>query len=158
MTNQPHVYPVEVRWTVGREGVSRSDRDGIPDIVVETPPQFGGRGGNWTPEHLFVASAASCLMTTFMTMASFSKLAVHGFDVAAEGKLEQTDGRHYQMTEIVLRPFVQITEERFRAKTLRLLEKAENACLITASMRSRVYLEPVVAVVCDDSTAVPAAG
>ena len=46
-------YPFSVRWLDGKRGLA-SAPDGLPNIEVASPPQFGGPGGRWTPEHLFV--------------------------------------------------------------------------------------------------------
>jgi len=145
MSELHSTYPVSVRWTGGKQGVAVSD-DGLPELEVASPPQFGGPGGRWTPEHLFVEAATACWMTTFLTVAELSRLAVAEVSATGEGQLEKGDDRRFSIARIVLRPRVAVAREEDRDKALRLVQKAEDACLIARSMRSEIVLEPEVVV------------
>jgi peroxiredoxin-like protein len=138
-------YPVAVRWTGGKTGVA-SAPDGLPDLEVGSPPQFGGPGGRWTPEHFFVGAAALCWMTTFLASAALSKLEVAAVEASGEGAVERGDDRRFSISRIVLRPRVTIHREEDREKAMKLIEKAEAACLVARSMKSEVVLEPEVVV------------
>jgi organic hydroperoxide reductase OsmC/OhrA len=60
-----HTYEVDLKWTSKSKGLLSSP-DLQNGIEVAIPPEFpGGIKGVWSPEHLFVASLNSCLMTTF---------------------------------------------------------------------------------------------
>ena len=103
-------------------------------IEVATPPEFPkGIPGIWSPEHLFTASVNSCFMTTFLAIAENS------------GKLEESEGK-YMMTEVNLKPQVTLHDESQRERALRVLDKAEAACLITNSIKSKVTMEPLITV------------
>ena len=138
-------YSLSIDWTEGKQGVVRSP-DGVPDLAIASPPQFGGPGGRWTPEHLFVSSAAACWMTTFLAVSELSKLEVAAVAVGAEGFLEKGDDRKFSIARIVLRPRVAVRREKDRARALRLIQKAEDACLVARSMRTAVELAPEVTV------------
>ena len=84
---------------------------------------------------LFVAAVASCLMTTFRAIAAASGLEVVEYSDSAEGVLEQ-EGSLFRVAEITLRPRVVIPGPEKADKALRLLHKAENACLISRSVNS----------------------
>jgi organic hydroperoxide reductase OsmC/OhrA len=64
----------------------------------------------------------------------------------ASGLLERGDDRLYSMPRITLRPRIVIEDESKVDKTLRLIEKAEQVCLINRSISSEVILEPTVLV------------
>lgn len=51
-----------------------------------------------------------------------------------------------ELTEIVLRPTVTITDERYRDRTLRILQKTETACLISHAVRCRIVTVPAVTI------------
>lgn len=138
-------YALSIDWTEGKQGVARS-ADDLPDLAIASPPQFGGPGGRWTPEHLFVGSAAACWMTTFLAVAELSKLEVAAVAVGAEGFLEKGDDRRFAIARILLRPRVTVRREEDREKALRLIQKAEDACLVARSMRTIVELAPEVSV------------
>lgn len=136
-----HEYPVTVRWSDGKEGVATS-RDRLPELLVATPPEFGGPLHRWSPEHLFVASAASCFMTTYLAIAEASHLAVEGIEVPATGILVRGEDRRYSIEQIELAPYIRLADEADRDKAARLAVKAEEACLVTRSMRSSVTVRP----------------
>lgn len=138
-------YPVSVRWEGERRGLATSI-DGLPALPVASPPSFGGPAGVWSPEHLFVLAAASCWMTTFLVVAQNSKLEFGAVDCSGVGTLEKGDDRRYWIPRIVLRPRVTVLREEDRERTLRLIEKAEAACLISNSMKSAVTIEAEVLV------------
>jgi peroxiredoxin-like protein len=146
---EAHEYHVNVNWENSRKGLmcspELSQHNGIC-IEVATPPEFpGGMAGIWSPEHLFVAAVNGCLMTTFLAIAENSALEFSSFSCQATGKLERIDGK-FMMSEIRLTPTVVIHNEAYKAKAIRMLKKAEDACLITHSVKSKITLEPIVEV------------
>ncbi len=139
-----HYYSTKVKWEEGRIGeLSESN---FPNIKVATPPEFtGGVAGIWSPEHLYVASANICLMTTFLAIAENSKFNFSSFECEGIGKLEKVDGK-FIISEIELKPKVVIEDEKDKEKALRLIEKSEKACLISNSMKSKIILNPNILV------------
>ncbi|MDY0287211.1 MAG: OsmC family protein [Sphaerochaeta sp.] len=139
-----HTYTTSVTYTEQRKGVLSSE--GLAPFEIATPPQFpGGHEGIWSPEHLYVASAEICLMTTFLSIAEKSRLEFVSYSSEAVGTLEKVE-KGMLMTKIVIRPKVVITDEGKKERTLLLLEKAEKYCLISNSMKTEVTLEPIVEV------------
>lgn len=143
-----HLYEVTVNWKEGRTGVMSSEK--LADTLeVATPPEFpGGVEGIWSPEHLFTASVSSCFFTSFTAVAEYSKLEFESLKVSSYGKMSKEDGK-YVMSEIILKPVLTIKDESKVKKAYRLLEKAEEICLITRSIRSEVICEPDVQVTVD---------
>jgi organic hydroperoxide reductase OsmC/OhrA len=145
----PYYYHIDVKWNKERKGVMCSPElqanlgeNGC--IEVATPPEFEkGMHGIWSPEHLFTASVASCLMTTFLAVAENSKLDFTSFSCRAVGKLDKVEGK-LLMTEVALQPEVTIANANHHDLALRVLEKSEKACLISNSIKARVSLTPVV--------------
>ena len=146
----PHFYNVNVNWNTARKGVMCSpelNMDTDSCIEVATPPEFPkGIPGIWSPEHLFTAAVSSCLMTTFLAIAENSKLEFESFSCKSKGKLEQVDGK-FLMTEVILEPVVTIIDEKNRDKAERILVKAEAACLISNSIKSKITMVPDIQVV-----------
>jgi len=140
-----HSYNVSLQWEQDRKGILRSPE--LPQsIEVATPPDFPkGMPGIWSPEHLFVAAASSCLMTTFLAIAENSKLAYRTFTCEANGVVDKVEGK-FQVTEIVLQPTVTVANESLVEKALRVLDMSERNCLITHSMKTAVKMEPTVLV------------
>lgn len=137
-----HTYTTTVKWDNERIGTLSSPT--LPDIKVATPPEFPKGAPNiWSPEHMFVASANICLMTTFLAIAENSKFEFKSFTSDATGKLEKVDGK-FMMSEIEFRPVITITDESRKEKALRLIEKSEMFCLISNSMKSKMILNPTI--------------
>ena len=143
--DEPHLYRVDLEGEGPKTGRLRSP-DSLPSLEVASPPQFGGPAGVWSPEHLFVASIASCLMTTFRAIAEMSGLEVVEYSDSASGKLEKGDDHLYSITEVTLRPRVVIADPAQVGRAARLIDKAEKACLISRSVAAVIHLEPQVIV------------
>ena len=142
---ESHIYNVHLNWIADRIG-EVSSPELLDAIDVATPPQFPkGVDGVWSPEHFFTAAVNSCFMTTFLAVAENSKLEFVRFNCHAEGKLEKVDGK-YLMTEVLLKPELLITNEADREKAERILIKSEQACLISNSITSKVFLQPEIKV------------
>lgn len=140
-----HTYEIDLQWSGDRKGVLHSPV--LPeDIEVATPPEFkGGMPGIWSPEHLYVAAVNSCLMTTFLAIAENSKFEFLRFESNAVGNVDKVDGK-YLVTEITLRPKVTIPYGQSTDRAIRLLEKSEQACIISGSIRTQIHLDPEVIV------------
>lgn len=143
--NTDHIYTVNLQWLHDRKGVLGSPE--IPaGISVATPPDFPkGIPGVWSPEHLFVASASSCLMTTFLAVAENSKLDFSDFSCDATGTVAKEDGK-FRVTEILLKPVLTIPVPDHEDKARRILETSERNCLISLSMKTIVRVEPTIVV------------
>ena len=135
-------YETEIEWRGERDGLVRAP--GLPDITLSTPPEFKGREGIWTPEHLLVASVNGCFMLTLLAIAENSKLSLVSVSSAATGKLEKVPGAGYQITEIVLAPRVVIPAAEDLGRTMRILEKAKENCFVSNSIKSVLILKPEV--------------
>lgn len=142
---EPHAYNVKIVWNSERKG-TMSSPELNNTIEVATPPNFPkGMEGIWSPEHLFTAAVASCLMTTFLSIAENSKLDFVSFKIDSKGILEQIDGK-FLMTRVELYPVVVIHEEKDRARTERILQKSEAACLISNSVKAKIEMKAVIEV------------
>lgn len=138
-----HIYNVEIQGT-GLKSGSLGSPEGLPPLFVASPPEFGGPRGMWSPELLLVASVSACLMTTFRAIAEMSSLEVVDYSDSATGTLVRGEDGLYQMSGITLRPHVVIADPAKTDRALRLLEKAEKACIIRRSITSEVRIEPAV--------------
>ncbi len=148
---EPHFYTVNVSWSNTRKGMMCSPElmasaNTGSCIEVATPPEFpNGIPGIWSPEHLFTAAVSSCLMTTFLAVAENSKLEFISFDCHSKGKLEQVDNK-FVMSEVILEPVLVIRNEQDRERAERILQKAEAACLISNSVKSKITMAAYVTV------------
>lgn len=145
-----HEYQVKLTRT--RNRVANLEASGISEkIEVATPPEFpGGVEGVWSPEHLFTASVVSCFFTSFEAIAEYSKFEYVDLQVESTGVLDKVDGK-LVMDKVILKPVLTVQDESDRKKGMRLLEKAEQICLITRSVKTDVHLEPAIVIDKGDS-------
>lgn len=135
-------YETEVEWKKEKEGQITGAT--LPAVPVGAPPEFRGREGNWSPEHLFVASLNTCYMLTFLAVAENSKVPLVSFSSTAKGKLEKVPGSSYQITEMVIKPRVVIASANDLERVPRILEKAKENCFVSNSIKSTIKIEPEV--------------
>ena len=139
-----YIYRSSAIWTMRRRGIASAE-DVPRTINFSSPPEFQGEPGLWTPEHLLVASVATCFLATFRAVAENSKLQVVRLEVEAEGVLEKQEGG-FRFTRVLVRPRLTIADAADQERAQRLLEKAERACLISRSLSSRVEMQATVEV------------
>jgi len=135
-------YETEIEWMKEKEG--QICGPSLPAVTVGAPPEFKGREGTWSPEHLFVASLNTCYMLTFLAVAENSKVPLVSFSSTAKGKLEKVPGSNYQITEIVVKPRVVIASVNDLGRMPRILEKAKENCFVSNSIKSVITIEPEV--------------
>ncbi|MBS1607446.1 MAG: OsmC family protein [Bacteroidetes bacterium] len=135
-------FEVQLNWLEGRRGVL-SAKNAAGTIHVATPPEFGGEGKPWSPEHLFLSAISSCYMTTFLAFAERLHLEILKMDYQSVGQIELVEDR-YKFTEINLYPRVFIAEESLRGLTATVIEKTHKYSLITNSVNASIYYHPAV--------------
>jgi len=139
-------FPIELHWKGGKSGSLRDPKAELPELSVASPPEFDGPEGVWSPEHLLVASVASCFMTTFMAVAELSSLKVLALEVKGSGEVARGDDRRYRFEHIDLTAHIEVDSERAAERAPRLVEKAEAACLVTRSLSTPVSVRPQISV------------
>jgi peroxiredoxin-like protein len=137
-------YKAAAHWTNHKRGIVEGEA--IPRTInFAAPPEFGGEPGLWTPEHLLLAAVSTCYVATLRAVAEASKLEFEGVEVPVEGKIEKLEGG-FKFTRITLRPLVRIHDEKDRERIGRVLEKAEQVCLVSRSLDCGIVLEPTILV------------
>jgi organic hydroperoxide reductase OsmC/OhrA len=140
--SKPYFYETEIEWKGERDLMLGSGK--LPIIEAGAPPEFKGREGNWSPEHLFVASLNSCYSLTLLAIAEFSKVPIISFSSTAKGKLEKIAGSTYQVTEIVVKPRVVVASANDLARMPRILEKAKENCFVSNSIKCTIIIQPEI--------------
>jgi organic hydroperoxide reductase OsmC/OhrA len=135
-------YETEVEWKNEKEG--QITGGSLPAVPVGAPPEFRGGEGNWSPEHLFVASLNTCYMLTFLAIAENSNVPLVSFSSTAKGKLEKVPGSSYQITEMVIKPRVVIASANDLGRVPRIVEKAKENCFVSNSIKSTIKIEPEI--------------
>lgn len=139
----PHEYKVAA--SAASEGEITLTADGLTAITSAPPVQFDGPGDRWSPEDLLVASVADCFILTFRAIAKHSKLEWTSLECDASGTLDK-DGRTTCFTAFAITAKLVVPEGTDTEKAHKLLEKSEQNCLVTNSLKSEVTLNAEVTV------------
>ncbi len=131
-----HEYSTSVKWTERSKG--KLESPGLPALTAGAPPDFGGEGGLWSPELMFVASAEVCAMLTFVAIAGMSKLEFVSWRSSAKGKVDKVEGEGFMFTDIQIDAEVELKRASDKEKAERILGKTEKNCLVTKSMKTPV--------------------
>jgi len=139
-----HLYRATAYWVVAKRGIVSGEN--VPQsIEFSAPPEFGGEAEMWTPEHLLLAAVSTCFVLSFRAIAEFSKFDVVALEVTVEGKLSREEGG-YRFTEVKIVPVLSLSRDEERERGIKLLYKAERACLVSRSLNSKISMEPVIQV------------
>ena len=92
------------------------------------------------PEHLLLAAVETCFLFTLRVVARASRVEFIACDVTAEGTVDRADGG-IRFTGIVVRARLRLAPGADPDRARRAMEKAEQACLVSASLATPVRLE-----------------
>jgi peroxiredoxin-like protein len=139
----PHHYQVAASAASAGSVALRSE--GLPELASAAPRQFDGPGDQWSPETLLLAAVADCFVLSFRAVASASSFDWLALECRTEGVLDRVD-RVSQFTEIVHSVTLDVPAGASEERAHKLLEKAEQVCLISKSLKAGVRLKAEVRV------------
>jgi organic hydroperoxide reductase OsmC/OhrA len=134
----PHRYAVAA--SAGPEGDVALESARLPSLASAPPPEFDGPGDRWSPETLLVAALADCFILTFRSIARASKLPWVSLRCEVEGTLERVE-RVSRFTAFHIRASLRVPAGGSEEQAMRLMERAEQTCLVTNSLKGTVRLE-----------------
>ena len=137
----PHRYRVSA--AAGPAGDVELAAEGVESILSQPPVEFDGPGDRWSPESLLVSAVADCFVLTFRAIARASKLEWNSLRCEVEGVLEHSAGKT-RFTQFDLSVTLDAPDTTNKERAHRLLEKAEESCLITNSLSASVNLDAQV--------------
>ena len=137
MQPYPHHYLASAAG--GNEGSVVVSGKGLPDLDTRSPPEFGGPEGVWSPETMLSASVANCFILSFRAIARASKFEWNSLQCDVDGVLERVE-RTTLFTRFNIHAILHVPVGARPELAQRLLEKSEQICLITASLKSEIAL------------------
>ena len=137
MEGYPHHYLADA--VGGNEGNVVVSGEGLPPLDTQSPPQFGGPDGVWSPETMLSATVANCFVLSFRAIARASKFEWTSLECNVDGVLDRVDRTPY-FTAFNVHAKLVVPNDAKLELAQRLLEKAEQICLITESLKAEVSL------------------
>jgi organic hydroperoxide reductase OsmC/OhrA len=136
-------------WDRGRRG--RTSAPGKPEMEIGSPIELKGESGLWSPEELLVGALNGCLMLTFVALAQSKGLQFVAYESAAEGLLENVDGK-YRITEVSVQPNLVLKSEIDLDVARTIMDSVEENCFISNSITAQVKLAPLFRVASDTAS------
>ena len=154
-----HQFQLETLW-VGNQGTGTSDykaysrahvirADGKHEIQGPSDKAFHGDVTRWNPEELLIAALSQCHMLSFLHVAQTAGVVVEQYEDHATGVLETRSDGSGQVTEVTLRPQVEISAGD-AGMVPDLHHRAGQLCFIANSVNFPVQHEPVTRVASSD--------
>ena len=138
----PHHYQVSV--SAAPADSVKLAASGLPTLESNSPPEFDGPPGYWSPETLLTAAVADCFVLSSRAVARASKFEWKSLAVDVTGKLDRPAGAAASFTEFATHAKLTVAPGTDAARAKALLEKAEKICLITASLKGANHLHAEV--------------
>jgi organic hydroperoxide reductase OsmC/OhrA len=136
-----HNYAIKLDMIEDRLGEIKLTDPKKPSLRVATPPEFpGGKAGILSPEDLFVASVASCKMTTFCAMAERLKVQIEKLSIDATGKITKASEGYLHFSKMTIKLLVIISDKNNLKKAEKCVDLTNRYCLITRSLKTPVEL------------------
>ena len=133
----PHHYSVAVSARPGTAASLRSAQ--LLPIESAPPTAFGGSGERWSPEELFAAAVADCIVLNFQAIAANSKFAWAHVDATTNAVLDRVDGKmRFTRFETHISLLIPAGADPARARLL--LEKAEASCPLSNTLNCEKHL------------------
>jgi len=143
MQDLPHHYFASAEGTA--EGDILLGAPGAPALRSASPAEFGGPGDRWSPETLLVGAVADCFVLTFRAVARASRLSWSSLRCEAIGTMNRVE-RAMQFTQLTLQASLIVPAGVDPYQARRALDKAEQTCLVSNSLKATIHLEADVAV------------
>jgi organic hydroperoxide reductase OsmC/OhrA len=144
MRDFPHHYTVNAAATAAGDVSLSGER--LPGVTSAPPVEFGGPGDRWSPETLLVGAVADCYVLTFRAIARIARLQWVSLACEATGTLDRVD-RVTQFTAFVVRATLEVPAGVDPDEGRRLMARAEQACLVSNSLKAGCRFEADVRVV-----------
>jgi organic hydroperoxide reductase OsmC/OhrA len=113
---------------------------GIEAIEVAPPPEFGGPEHQWSPEVLLMSAVSSCFILSFRAIARASNLEWISLECVSAGTLDKPE-RSVWFTDVESTATLRVPPGVDQEKAKRLLERAEQTCFVSNTLKSKLHLK-----------------
>lgn len=118
---------------------------GLPALETAPPAEFDGPGDRWSPETMLVGAVANCFILTFRAIARAKGLKWESLECRVEGTLDRVD-RVTQFTGFHVHATLAVPPGTDVEHAQQMLERAEQGCLISNSLKAAKHLDARVLV------------
>mgnify|MGYP002655722375 FL=1 len=137
-----HDFNLPTKWRGGREEVGTVNGDIISE-QISIPAPLGGNGVGTNPDELLVSAASSCYIISLAATLERAKFTDINLINNSVGTALFENGK-FKMVTITHYPKISVTaedKENLEKRLPKLLEIADNNCMISNSIRNNVEIK-----------------
>ncbi|MCI2947778.1 OsmC family protein [Staphylococcus caledonicus] len=137
-----HDFKVQTKWQGGRDEVGTVNGDVLSE-QISIPSSLGGNGTGTNPDEMLVSAASSCYIISLAATLERAKFSNVTLTVDSVGTAIFENGK-FRMDKITHYPSISIPDnekENLKKRLPKLLEIADNNCMISNSIRNNVAIE-----------------
>ncbi|MGA4513439.1 OsmC family protein [Staphylococcus caledonicus] len=137
-----HDFKVQTKWQGGRDEVGTVNGDVLSE-QISIPSSLGGNGTGTNPDEVLVSAASSCYIISLAATLERAKFSNVTLTVDSVGTAIFENGK-FRMDKITHYPSISIPDnekENLKKRLPKLLEIADNNCMISNSIRNNVAIE-----------------
>ena len=134
MIRYPLHFHAEVKSARGMDTPFEGRVENYPAIVCSNPEGFGGKGGGYSPEDLYIMAISSCLIATFKVFAEKGQLAYTEIHADAKLTIDRNEQGVPELQKVDLAFTLTGVQDQEKAKTI--LAESEKYCLVSNAIKS----------------------
>ncbi|MRH44028.1 SACOL1771 family peroxiredoxin [Aquibacillus halophilus] len=137
-----HHFHLKADWPGGRNSIGSIDAGNLK-TKISIPPEMDGPGVGTNPDEMLLGAASTCYIITLAAMIERAALPLKSLALESIGMVDVTKGV-FTYQKIVHRPTVELkhtASDEELTKIKRLVEKAEQSCMISRAIKGNVELE-----------------
>jgi len=155
--DRKHEYRISTRWTGNLGSGTSSYREYSRNhestgsrkrqaIEGSSDPPFRGDASRYSPEELLVVALANCHMLWVLHLCADAGIVVTEYEDDAWGEMVEHPDGSGEMSRVILRPRVRITDGARADEMTAIHERAHAVCAMARSVRFAVTHEAVVVI------------
>lgn len=137
-----HDFKVQTNWQGGRDEVGTVNGDVLSE-QISIPSSLGGNGTGTNPDEMLVSAASSCYIISLAATLERAKFSNVTLTVDSVGTAIFENGK-FRMDKITHYPSISVPDnekENLEKRLPKILEIADNNCMISNSIRNNVAIE-----------------
>jgi len=149
-----HLYKLTTTWT-GNTGDGTSNYRSYErsltistankvDILATSDTAFNSDKTKHNPEELLLASISSCHLLWYLHLCSETGVTVVNYSDEAIGKMKEIAGGGGHFTEVILHPYVIVSDDSMIKKAKDLHHQANKLCYIANSCNFPILHKPII--------------
>lgn len=134
-----HSFHLTAEWEGLRNGKGDIETGNLK-TEVSIPPEMDGPGIGTNPDEMLLGAAATCYLITLAAMLENSGIGKKMLSLESEGIVDVTNGV-ITYEKIIHKPYIELYEDaddRTVNTVHRLVEKAEQSCMISRALKGNV--------------------